>query len=108
MIVCDHRGADGGMLQTWHHRTHIVCKRCVHSAREEMRPITNIAQMLAQMDYAAVEARVMTAMMKEVGIEFFQDEAMGTAEQFEEFKKRWTEKYPDRSFLAMYGSAPDK
>lgn len=110
MIICDHRNAAGQRLQTFLHGDVTVCPRCVEGVKADpvLKPITNMAQMLAQMDYAAVEARAMTAMMKEVGIEFVQDEAMGTAEQFEEFKKRWTEKYPDRSFVAMYGSGPQR
>jgi hypothetical protein len=71
-----------------------------------MKPI-KMGDWLRQADFAQIEMRAMTAMMQEVGIEFFNDEAMGTAEQFEEFKRRWKEKYPDRDFLAMYGSKPD-
>lgn len=106
-FVCDHRSSeDGTPLQTWRHRKHLVCKRCVHRVREDMNPI-KMGDWLRQANFAQIEMRAMTAMMREVGIEFFNDEAMGTAEQFEEFKRRWMEKYPDRSFMAMYGSKPD-
>jgi len=102
-MICEHRDANGIKMQTWLHRTHTVCRRCVGRVREDVNPI-RVAQMMAQMDYAEIEMRAMTGMMQEVGMEFFGDEVMGTVEQFEEFKKRWTEKYPDRSFTAMYGS----
>jgi len=62
-----------------------------------------VRNMMVQMNYAEIEMRAMTGMMREVGMEFLDDEVMGTAEQFEEFKRRWTAKYPDRSFIAMYG-----
>lgn len=108
-MICEHRDAAGRPLETIRLPDGAkVCARCVNARRPAAKynPIS-VKNMFAQMDYAAVEARAMTAMMREVGIEFVGDEAMGTAEQYEEFKKRWTEKYPDRSFVAMYGSKPD-
>lgn len=107
MIVCDHRDASGRGLDTWYNEDHVeVCARCVHGVGK-LRPVKNVAAMLKQMDFAALEARAMTAMMQEVGMTFRDDEVMGTEAQFEEFKRRWTEKYPDRTFVAMYGSKPD-
>ena len=90
-------------MDTWFTEDHVeVCARCVHGI-DKRHPI-RVGNWLRQADFAAVEMRAMTAMMKEVGMEFFNDEAMGTAEQYEEFKRRWTEKYPDRTFAARYGS----
>ena len=104
MTHCNHRNGEGNKMETWRNFDHVeVCARCVHGVENKMQPVS-VARMFAQMDYAATEMRAMTGMMREVGMEVHDDEVMGTAEQFEEFKKRWTEKYPDRSFTAMYGS----
>jgi len=105
-MVCDHRDAAGRVLDTWFlDKDHEVCARCVHGT--SVKSPVRMRDWLVQADFAALEMRAMTAMMREVGIEFVGDEAMGTAEQYEEFKRRWSEKYPDRTFAAKYGSKTD-